>query len=578
MRYDPLIVHYLARELPARLSGAAARTLRVDPAARVAALETTAGTLALTLHPAAGGMAIVSPAATPAAATVLPLHRRTVVAGVSAPGDERLLVLEVAGGPPTGVRWLVVELLTNQWNAVAVDGTADSAAGGRIVAVLWARTAGGRRLRVGVPYEPPPPSGRAGAEEPLALDGWLALLQDVAPPLRATELIARVAWTSPINASAILGSASGTPDALALEASYERYRALAARGVGTPCLLELDRGLQPYPLELPGVAGRSTPSLLDAIGQATGMAARAASAGAIGPGRTPVSPELLERVRRRLRALEARARRLAAQGSGALEDGAALRRRADVLLANLHALRKGQEQATLPDFSGGEITIELDRALSPSENAGRMYEEARRRERAAARVPPLLAEVEAERRRVGAVLGRAEAGEVSAEELAGVAAPETPVAEIPAAGRGGPGGRGQRGAAAAAEALPFRRYRTSGGLEVRVGRSRRANDVLTFRHSSPDDIWLHARDVGGAHVVLRWGDAVANPPHRDLAEAAVLAALHSRARTSGTVAVDWTRRKYVRKPRKAAPGAVVPERVKTIFVEPDEAVEKRLKR
>src|SRR5690606_5429719 len=100
---------------------------------------------------------------------------------------------------------------------------------------------------------------------------------------------------------------------------------------------------------------------------------------------------------------------------------------------------------------------------------------------------------------------------------------------------------------------------------------------LTFRHSSPGDIWLHARDVAGAHVILRWNRPDENPPSGAIAEAAVLAALHSRARTSGVVAVDWTRRKYVRKPRRAPPGAVLPERVRTVFVEPDAAVEERMR-
>ena len=88
---------------------------------------------------------------------------------------------------------------------------------------------------------------------------------------------------------------------------------------------------------------------------------------------------------------------------------------------------------------------------------------------------------------------------------------------------------------------------------------------------------MHARDVGGAHVVLRWTDRDANPPASDLREAAVLAALHSRARTSGTVPVDWTRRKYVRKPRKAKPGLVHIERAKTIFVQPSPDLERRLR-
>ncbi len=88
---------------------------------------------------------------------------------------------------------------------------------------------------------------------------------------------------------------------------------------------------------------------------------------------------------------------------------------------------------------------------------------------------------------------------------------------------------------------------------------------------------MHARDVAGAHVVLSWGRRDQNPPEQDVRDAAVLAALHSRGRTSGTVPVDWTRRKYVRKPRKTAPGVVVLERGKTLFVEPDAALERRLR-
>jgi predicted ribosome quality control (RQC) complex YloA/Tae2 family protein len=135
-----------------------------------------------------------------------------------------------------------------------------------------------------------------------------------------------------------------------------------------------------------------------------------------------------------------------------------------------------------------------------------------------------------------------------------------------------------RDGAATAEAprLPYRRFRSSGGLEIRVGRAGRANDELTFRHSSPDDIWLHARDAAGAHVILRWGDRDRNPPRRDLIEAALLAALNSRARTSGTVPVDWTRRKHVRKPRNAPAGTVIPDRVSTLFVEPDPTLPDRL--
>ncbi|HUH13570.1 MAG TPA: NFACT RNA binding domain-containing protein, partial [Longimicrobiales bacterium] len=273
-----------------------------------------------------------------------------------------------------------------------------------------------------------------------------------------------------------------------------------------------------------------------------------------------VSAGTLERLRHAVRRRGARVRRLRQELDGAGAEAEALRARGDLLLSRLGELKRGMAEATLTDFEGARVRVPLDPALSPTENAERCYGEARRKGRAAERVPALLERARTEGRRLADLLRRAEAGEAGEEEVTAALGPAPAEPER----RGGP-------------ALPYRRYRTSGGLEVRVGRNRRANDDLTFHHSSPGDVWLHARDVGGAHVVLRWTDADASPPAVDLAEAAVLAALHSRSRTSGTVPVDWTRRKYVRKPRKAPPGLVVLERAKTLFVEPDPAVERRLR-
>ncbi len=125
-------------------------------------------------------------------------------------------------------------------------------------------------------------------------------------------------------------------------------------------------------------------------------------------------------------------------------------------------------------------------------------------------------------------------------------------------------------------ALPFRTYRSSGGLDIWVGRGAKSNDQLTFRESAPDDVWLHARGAAGAHVVLRWSQAE-RPPATDLEEAALLAAWHSRARGSAVVPVDWTRRKYVRKPRGSAPGLVVVMHADTIMARPDPISERRLR-
>jgi hypothetical protein len=125
-------------------------------------------------------------------------------------------------------------------------------------------------------------------------------------------------------------------------------------------------------------------------------------------------------------------------------------------------------------------------------------------------------------------------------------------------------------------APPYRSYRSTTGLEIRVGRGASANEALTFKESSPNDVWLHARDAAGAHVVLRW-QKEENPPARALEEAAILAAWHSKSRGSALVPVDWTRRKYVRRARGGSPGAVVVQRARTVMVRPDATLERTLR-
>lgn len=546
IRYDSLLVRHLAAELDGRLRRRRVTALGLDPERRRAVLDLDGEALILELHPTAGTV-LVGP--TPPLPDPVRLARRTIVVGVEALPDERVIRLGFAaqGRAHDRPRHLMVELLANQMNLAVLD------AAGRILAVLWPRTAGGRELRVGRRYEPPPPAGREGVDAPVTLEAWRARLARVPPHERARELVRGIAWTSPINAPAILGPAAETPDDDALEAAYARYRALVDAREPEPCLLQLDRRLQPYPLPLPGVEGQACGTIVECIAEAAERE--------LGEAAATVSEALIERLRARVDRLESRRRRLAEELAGAGPEAERVRGQADLLLSQLHLVQKGMDRVELDDYAGGIVEVALDPALTPVENAKRLYEAASKRERAAERLPELVRAAEAERDRLATLLERAERGEATADEVeaaVGGAATE------------------RKGRKTAEPVLPYRTYRTTGGLEVRVGRGSRANDELTFRHASPNDIWLHARDVAGAHVVLRWPDATSNPPSRDLAEAAVLAALHSKARTSSIVAVDWTRRKYVRKPRKAPPGRVAFERAKTLFVEPDPALEKRL--
>jgi predicted ribosome quality control (RQC) complex YloA/Tae2 family protein len=107
------------------------------------------------------------------------------------------------------------------------------------------------------------------------------------------------------------------------------------------------------------------------------------------------------------------------------------------------------------------------------------------------------------------------------------------------------------------------------GARLYVGRSPRENAEVTFSIARPDDLWFHARSVPGAHVVLATNDR-SIPSDGEIAMAASIAAYHSRARASANVDVDYTRRKYVRKQKNAAPGMVWYTDFKTIRVSPRE--------
>jgi hypothetical protein len=217
-----------------------------------------------------------------------------------------------------------------------------------------------------------------------------------------------------------------------------------------------------------------------------------------------------------VRAAEAPMLRAAADALMALQDGAAM-----------------PPSLTLPDGNAFRLTSRADETAP--QLAERLYARARSMERARATLPERIAALEA----------RKKAKPAPAPTAGGIQTAPEP-------------------------RQPYKRYTSRSGLEIRVGRSAKDNDALTFHASAPDDVWLHAQGATGSHVVLRWTQD-GSPPPADLEDAALLAAWHSRARGSTVVPVDWTRRRYVRKPRGASPGSVVLSRAETVFVRPTAA-------
>lgn len=547
IRYDAVLTRSLAAELHALLVGRTVEELHFDAARRFVRLVFEGDEeLVWLLHPAAGFLL--------RSRSRLPIGRRRGrgrgllptagrVGAVRGHGDERRLSFDL------DALSLVIELHTNQWNALLVEE-------GTIRSVLWARRAGGRALFVNAPYLGPG-GGRRWSREPPSRAEWLEWWRQTPDADRATDLVRDVAWTSRLNAGFLL--AAGPDPAAVLARLVAIHPAGEALHVGDPpgaWLLQRGAVSQPYPYSLGEPDARSQVSLLEAMRTSAGDVA-VAGPGGPDPGRA-VAEDEIDSLRAALRSRLARARKRVTALERQLSEGppsAALRESGQLLLAHKSSISKGSASVALPGFDGAPRTIDLDPALDVVGNAERYFRRARRRERAEREVPALVGAARARQELLTDALQRL-AVEGPTEELWNLA-----------------GGREAAATSAVkaeqASGLPYRRLLSRGGNEIRVGRSARGNDDLTFRHSSPDDIWLHVRQAPGAHVILRWGRKEQNPPESELRDAALVAAEFSDARFSGMVPVDWTRRKYVRKPRRSPAGAVIPDRVRTLFVEPD---------
>lgn len=108
-------------------------------------------------------------------------------------------------------------------------------------------------------------------------------------------------------------------------------------------------------------------------------------------------------------------------------------------------------------------------------------------------------------------------------------------------------------------------YISSDGIDIYVGKNNYQNDKLTLKSSRPDDLWLHTKNIHGSHVII---SHVGSIPDTTLLEAAQLAAYHSQARNSPSVSVDYTKRKYVKKPSGAKPGMVIYTNQRSLLVTP----------
>lgn len=247
------------------------------------------------------------------------------------------------------------------------------------------------------------------------------------------------------------------------------------------------------------------------------------------------------------------------------------RRYGELITSHLARLKAGLTEAMVEDyFSSGreKVAIPMKPDLSPAENARWYFRLARKARDGRKAVAQRIARA---RKRLEMVTGiQAKLGSGADEERleeAHRACVRLDLVKAPRETEASKSGPSKRTRRKAPQDIHPRRYLTSSGHLLLVGRNSRENEALT-KSASPDDIWLHARNLGGSHVILRREDKTQMPSRKTLLEAACLAAWFSKGRGSTTVPVDYTERRYVRKMKNGSPGQVVFTREKTLFVEP----------
>ena len=236
----------------------------------------------------------------------------------------------------------------------------------------------------------------------------------------------------------------------------------------------------------------------------------------------------------------------------------------DLILANISNIRRDGDTVLVTDYFDPElpeIAIAVDKNRPPAEAADSFFKRYTKARNGAAAIAKRLEAIDREIKTIESLRARLEIAIEAGDEQA--VAEFLPAKQpVPVAGKRKLPTDDFKGA---------RQFMSSDGFEILVGKKAKDNDYLTFRVAKSLDLWLHAADYPGSHVVVK------NPnrkeiPTRTLIESAQLAAFYSDARETPKAAVNYTQKKFVNKPKRAAPGLVSLASFKTILVVPKVAV------
>ena len=240
------------------------------------------------------------------------------------------------------------------------------------------------------------------------------------------------------------------------------------------------------------------------------------------------------------------------------------KRKGDLLLANIATARRSGNKVQVTDYyadGAPEIQIEIDENVTLQDEAARYFSLYTKAKRA-------ISEIAKRQEQIAKIISELEDRKA---ELERIITTSDEAALVQLAGPRDTSTRPKSKKKSPDKIPGVRVYRSSDGYEVLVGRTARVNDQLTFRIARPHDLWLHAADYPGSHVIIR------NPsrkeiPHRTIIEAAQIAAKFSQASEDSKVVVHYAQRKFISKPKGAAPGLVRMSSFRTATVQPGENV------
>lgn len=240
-----------------------------------------------------------------------------------------------------------------------------------------------------------------------------------------------------------------------------------------------------------------------------------------------------------------------------------IKEQADILMAHLYSLPEHDVVVTLPDFyhENKLIDLSLDPAKSPSENVQSYYQRYQKQKRAQIQLVQQLDQLKKDLFYVESLIVGINQAETSADlseiekEMQQIRLLRLKVKKKTYQGR----------------AKPLSCTLIE-GCRLWIGKNNRQNDEVTFKIAKPNDFWFHTKDIPGSHVILQ----SENPSPEMIVKTARIAAYFSQARHSAKVPVDFTKKRFVKKPSGAKPGFVIYEEQQTLYVTPDESEIKEL--